>query len=170
MVHIMFTGNYLNGYEISAGSTANFKLVATNVAHAQTNDSITVRLANAGTYLNKFIYDQLTPFAVTNTQYTGENTLTKTTGNINIATGTLSVNGYGKLETSTIAFTGNDQNATGTSLSITVLDKAGNTVVSYKSEINVSLTGSHTITLNFPDKVIENANSNYTYTVNLEYT
>ena len=43
-VTVTFTGNYENGYEITAGSTVNFKLVATNVSTTGDNDSITARL------------------------------------------------------------------------------------------------------------------------------
>ena len=48
-VVVTLTWNYSDGYEISAASTINFKLVATNVSNAATNDSITVRLNNNGT-------------------------------------------------------------------------------------------------------------------------
>jgi len=48
-ITITFTGNYVNGYEISAGSTTNFKLVATNVSTTGDNDSIATRLNNNGT-------------------------------------------------------------------------------------------------------------------------
>ena len=43
-VTVTFTGNYANGYEITAGSTVNFKLVATNVSTDNDGDSITARL------------------------------------------------------------------------------------------------------------------------------
>jgi len=55
-ITVKFIGNYDNGYEVSAGSTVNFKLVATNIENAQTNDSITVRLNNNGTSVLRTTY------------------------------------------------------------------------------------------------------------------
>jgi len=48
-ITVTFVGNYENGYEISAGSTVNFKLVATNVDTDNDGDSITVRLNEKAT-------------------------------------------------------------------------------------------------------------------------
>ena len=74
-VEVAFAGNYANGYEISAGATVNFKLVATDVAVNSSTDSITVRLNEKGTVIGMFNVAGATPASIVWTDEAADNTL-----------------------------------------------------------------------------------------------